>query len=437
MDIVIEVCLVIVMVQFGGMGIIYKNFSLEQQVVEVVKVKKFEVGVICDLIIVGLEIIICDVLVLIQVYNIFGVLVVGSDGLLVGIVIYCDMCFEIELDDLVCYIMIKKDCLIMVKEGVVFDEVLQLLYCNCIEKVLVVNDLFELCGLIIVKDIQKNIDFLNVVKDLLICLLVGVVVGVGGDIDCCVEVLVVVGVDVIVVDIVYGYLQGVLDCVSWVKKNFLNVQVIGGNICIGEVVLVLLDSGVDVVKVGIGLGLICIICVVVGVGVLQVIVIDLVVEVLQDCILLIVDGGICYLGDIGKVLVVGVLIIMVGGLLVGIEELLGEIELYQGCLYKSYRGMGLLVVMEKGLKDCYFQDVVIVDKLVLEGIEGCVLYRGLVGGIIYQLMGGLCVIMGYVGCVIIEDMCSKFKFVKISGVGQCESYVYDVIIIKELLNYCV
>jgi len=435
MDTVTEARLAIAMAQLGGMGIIHKNLSLEQQAAEVAKVKKFEAGVIRDPITVGPETTIRDVLALTQAHNISGVPVVGSDGQLAGIVTHRDMRFETELDDPVRHIMTKKDRLITVKEGAASDEVLQLLHRNRIEKVLVVNDSFELRGLITVKDIQKNTDFPNAAKDLSTRLLVGAAVGVGGDTDRRVEALVAAGVDVIVVDTAHGHSQGVLDRVSWVKKNFPNVQVIGGNICTGEAALALLDSGADAVKVGIGPGSICTTRVVAGVGVPQVTAIDLVAEALQDRIPLIADGGIRYSGDIGKALAAGASTIMVGGLLAGTEESPGETELYQGRSYKSYRGMGSLAAMEKGSKDRYFQDAATADKLVPEGIEGRVPYRGPVGGIIHQLMGGLRATMGYVGCATIDDMRSKPKFVKISGAGQRESHVHDVTITKEPPNY--
>jgi len=435
MDTVTEARLAIAMAQLGGMGIIHKNLSLEQQASEVAKVKKFEAGVIRDPITVGPETTIRDVLALTQAHNISGVPVVGSDGLLAGIVTHRDMRFETELDDPVRHIMTKKDRLVTVKEGAASDEVLQLLHRNRIEKVLVVNDDFALRGLITVKDIQKNTDFPNAAKDLSTRLLVGAAVGVGGDTDRRVEALVAAGVDVIVVDTAHGHSQGVLDRVAWVKKNFPNVQVIGGNICTGEAALALLDSGADAVKVGIGPGSICTTRVVAGVGVPQVTAIDLVAEALQDRIPLIADGGIRYSGDIGKALAAGASTIMVGGLLAGTEESPGETELYQGRSYKSYRGMGSLAAMEKGSKDRYFQDAATADKLVPEGIEGRVPYRGPVGGIIHQLMGGLRATMGYVGCATIDDMRTKPKFVKISGAGQRESHVHDVTITKEPPNY--
>jgi len=435
MDTVTEARLAIAMAQLGGMGIIHKNLSVEQQAAEVAKVKKFEAGVIRDPITVGPETTIRDVLALTQARNISGVPVVDDGGQLVGIVTHRDMRFETELDDPVRHIMTKKDRLITVKEGAASDEVLQLLHRNRIEKILVVNDEFALRGLITVKDIQKNTDYPNAAKDSATRLLVGAAVGVGGDTDRRVEALVAAGVDVLVVDTAHGHSQGVLDRVSWVKKHFPQVQVVGGNICTGEAALALLDSGADAVKVGIGPGSICTTRVVAGVGVPQITAIDLVAEALQDRIPLIADGGIRYSGDIGKALAAGASTIMIGGLLAGTEESPGETELFQGRSYKSYRGMGSLAAMEKGSKDRYFQDASSADKLVPEGIEGRVPYRGPVGGIIHQLMGGLRATMGYVGCGTVEDMRSKPKFVKISGAGQRESHVHDVQITKEPPNY--
>jgi len=435
MDTVTEARLAIAMAQLGGMGIIHKNLTVEQQAAEVARVKKFEAGVIRDPITVGPETTIRDVLALTQARNISGVPVVDDSGQLVGIVTHRDMRFETELDDPVRHIMTKKDRLITVKEGAASEEVQQLLHRNRIEKILVVNDAFALRGLITVKDIQKNTDYPNAAKDSATRLLVGAAVGVGGDTEQRVEALVAAGVDVIVVDTAHGHSQGVLDRVSWVKKRFPQVQVIGGNICTGEAALALLDSGADAVKVGIGPGSICTTRVVAGVGVPQITAIDLVAEALQDRIPLIADGGIRYSGDIGKALVAGASTIMIGGLLAGTEESPGETELFQGRSYKSYRGMGSLAAMEKGSKDRYFQDASSADKLVPEGIEGRVPYRGPVGGIIHQLMGGLRATMGYVGCANIEDMRSKPRFVKISGAGQRESHVHDVQITKEPPNY--
>ncbi len=434
MDTVTEARLAIAMAQLGGIGIIHKNLTVEQQAAEVAKVKKFESGVIRDPITVGPETTIREVLALTRASNISGVPVVDG-GQLVGIVTHRDMRFETELDDPVRHIMTKKDRLITVKEGAGADEVLQLLHRNRIEKVLVVNDDFALRGLITVKDIQKKTDNPNAAKDASTRLLVGAAVGVGGDTDQRVEALVAAGVDVVVVDTAHGHSQGVLDRVAWVKKNFPDVQVIGGNICTGDAALALLDAGADAVKVGIGPGSICTTRVVAGVGVPQITAIDLVAEALQERIPLIADGGIRYSGDLGKAFAAGASTVMIGGLLAGTEESPGETELFQGRSYKSYRGMGSLAAMEKGSKDRYFQDAASADKLVPEGIEGRVPYRGPVGGIIHQLVGGLRATMGYVGCATIEEMRTKPKFVKISGAGQRESHVHDVQIMKEPPNY--
>ncbi|MET3009335.1 IMP dehydrogenase [Stenotrophomonas koreensis] len=435
MDTVTEARLAIAMAQLGGIGIIHKNLSVEQQALEVAKVKKFEAGVIRDPITVGPETTIADVLALTRAHNISGVPVVDENGQLVGIVTNRDLRFESVLTDPVRHVMTKKDRLVTVKEGAGSDEVQQLLHKNRIEKVLVVNDDFNLRGLITVKDIQKKSDNPNAAKDAATRLLVGAAVGVGGDTERRVEALVAAGVDVLVVDTAHGHSQGVLDRVAWVKKHFPQVQVVGGNICTGEAALALYDAGADAVKVGIGPGSICTTRVVAGVGVPQITAIDLVAEALQDRIPLIADGGIRYSGDLGKAFAAGASTVMVGGLLAGTEESPGETELYQGRSYKSYRGMGSLAAMEKGSKDRYFQDAATADKLVPEGIEGRVPYRGPVGGIIHQLMGGLRATMGYVGCATIEEMRTKPKFVKISGAGQRESHVHDVQIMKEPPNY--
>lgn len=435
MDTVTESRLAVAMAQLGGIGIIHKNLTVQQQALEVAKVKKFEAGVIRDPITVGPETSIRDVLDITRAHNISGVPVVDENGQLVGIVTHRDLRFESVLTDPVRHIMTKKDRLITVKEGAASDEVLQLLHKNRIEKVLVVNDDFNLRGLITVKDIQKKSDNPNAAKDTATRLLVGAAVGVGGDTEQRVEALVAAGVDVLVVDTAHGHSQGVIDRVSWVKKNYPQVQVIGGNICTGDAALALYDAGADAVKVGIGPGSICTTRVVAGVGVPQITAIDLVASALQDRIPLIADGGVRYSGDLGKALAAGASTIMVGGLLAGTEESPGETELFQGRSYKSYRGMGSLAAMEKGSKDRYFQDAATADKLVPEGIEGRVPYRGPVGGIIHQLMGGLRATMGYVGCATIEEMRSKPQFVKISGAGQRESHVHDVQITKEPPNY--
>ena len=314
-------------------------------------------------------------------------------------------------------------------------EALELLHRFRIEKLLVVDGEGHCVGLITVKDIQKAVDNPNAAKDADEQLLVGAAVGVGGDTEKRVELLVAAGVDVIIVDTAHGHSQGVLDRVNWVKKTYPQVQVIGGNIVTGDAAKALEDAGADAVKVGVGPGSICTTRVVAGVGVPQITAIDMVAEALQDRIPLIADGGIRYSGDIGKALVAGASTVMIGGLFGGTEESPGEVELFQGRSYKSYRGMGSLGAMEQGSKDRYFQDSSDADKLVPEGIEGRVPYRGALGGIIHQLAGGLRATMGYVGCATIEEMRTKPKFVQITGAGQRESHVHDVTITKQPPNY--
>ncbi|NLW97998.1 IMP dehydrogenase [Luteimonas wenzhouensis] len=434
MDTVTEARLAIAMAQLGGIGIIHKNMTAEQQAAEVARVKNFEAGVIREPFTVDPTTTIGEVLRLTRARNISGVPVV-EDGQLVGIVTGRDMRFEKKLDDPVRNIMTKKDRLVTVKEGASDDEVIALLHKHRIEKVLVVNDDFELRGLITVKDIQKAQDNPNSAKDADEQLLVGAAVGVGGDTDERVAALVAAGVDVLVVDTAHGHSQGVIDRVAWVKKNFPKVQVIGGNIVTGDAALALMDAGADAVKVGVGPGSICTTRVVAGVGVPQITAIDMVAEALQDRIPLIADGGIRYSGDIGKALAAGASTVMIGGLFAGTEESPGEVELFQGRTYKSYRGMGSLGAMEKGSKDRYFQDASDVDKLVPEGIEGRVPYRGPLSGIVHQLAGGLRATMGYVGCATVEEMRTRPKFVRITGAGQRESHVHDVTITKQPPNY--
>lgn len=435
MDTVTEARLAVAMAQLGGIGILHKNMTAEQQAAEVAKVKKFESGVIRDPITVKPDTTIREVLALTRARNISGVPVVDESGQLTGIVTRRDMRFETELDDPVRHIMTKKDKLVTVNEGAADDEVLKLLHRHRIEKVLVVNGDYALRGLITVKDIQKKTDNPNAAKDSASRLLVGAAVGVGGDTEQRVEALVAAGVDVVVVDTAHGHSQAVVDRVAWVKKNFPQVQVIGGNIVTGEAALALYDAGADAVKVGVGPGSICTTRVVAGVGVPQITAVDMVAEALQDRIPLIADGGIRYSGDIGKAIAAGASTVMIGGLFAGTEESPGEIELFQGRSYKSYRGMGSLGAMEKGSKDRYFQDASDADKLVPEGIEGRVPVRGPLSGVIHQLVGGLRATMGYVGCASIEEMRSKPKFVVITGAGQRESHVHDVQITKEPPNY--
>jgi len=434
MDTVSEARLAIALAQLGGISILHKNMGVERQAAEVARVKNFEAGVIREPFTVGPETTIGEVLKLTRARNISGVPVVDG-GQLVGIVTGRDMRFEKKLDDPVRHIMTKKDRLVTVKEGASDDEVIGLLHKHRIEKVLVVNDEFALRGLITVKDIQKKSDNPNAAYDGGGRLLVGAAVGVGGDTEARIEALVAAGVDVVIVDTAHGHSQGVIDRVAWVKKRFPKLQVVGGNIVTGDAALALMDVGADAVKVGVGPGSICTTRVVAGVGVPQVTAVSMVAEALQDRIPLIADGGIRYSGDIGKAIVAGASTVMIGGLFAGTEESPGEIELFQGRSYKSYRGMGSLGAMEKGSKDRYFQDSSDADKLVPEGIEGRVPVRGPLSGVVHQLAGGLRATMGYVGCATIEDMRKKPQFVKVTGAGQRESHVHDVQITKEPPNY--
>ncbi len=435
MDTVTDARLAIAMAQLGGIGILHKNMSWQEQARAVEQVKNFESGIIREPFTVTPDTSIGEVLKLTRARNISGVPVVDADGQLVGIVTGRDMRFEKKLDDPVYNIMTRKEKLITVKEGASDDEVLEKLHRNRIEKVLVINDDFALRGLITVKDIQKKRDNPNAAYDPDEQLLVGAAVGVGGDTEQRIEALVDAEVDVIIVDTAHGHSQGVIERVAWAKKHYPKLQVIGGNIVTGDAALALMDAGADAVKVGVGPGSICTTRIVAGVGVPQVTAISMVAEALQDRIPLIADGGIRYSGDIGKALVAGASTIMIGGLFAGTEESPGETELFQGRSYKSYRGMGSLGAMEKGSKDRYFQDSSDADKLVPEGIEGRVPYRGPLSAVVHQLAGGLRATMGYVGCASIEEMRAKPQFVKVTGAGQRESHVHDVQITKEPPNY--
>ncbi len=435
MDTVSEARLAIAMAQLGGITILHKNMSVERQAAEVARVKNFEAGVIREPLTVGPETTIAEVLRLTRARNISGVPVVDDDGHLVGLVTGRDMRFEKKLDDPVRHIMTKKDKLVTVREGASDEEVLDLLHRYRIEKVLVVNEEFALRGLITVKDIQKKSDNPNAAYDSRERLLVGAACGVGGDTEQRIEALVAAGVDVVIIDTAHGHSQGVIDRVAWTKKRFPALQVVGGNIVTGDAALALMDAGADAVKVGVGPGSICTTRIVAGVGVPQITAVSMVADALQDRIPLIADGGIRYSGDIGKALVAGASSVMIGGLFAGTEESPGETELFQGRSYKSYRGMGSLGAMEKGSKDRYFQDSADADKLVPEGIEGRVPYRGPLSGVVHQLAGGLRATMGYVGCATIQEMRVKPTFVKVSGAGQRESHVHDVQITKEPPNY--
>ncbi|TAM97277.1 MAG: IMP dehydrogenase [Rhodanobacteraceae bacterium] len=435
MDTVTEARLAITMAQCGGIGIIHKNMTVERQAAEVRLVKKFEAGVIRDPLTVGPHTSIGDVMRITRSHNISGVPVVEEGNKLVGIVTSRDLRFEKKPDDPVKNIMTRKDKLVTVKEGAGEDEIIGLLHKHRIEKVLVVNDAFELRGLITVKDIQKAHDNPNSAKDSHERLRVGAAVGVGGETERRVEALAEAGVDVIVVDTAHGHSQGVLDRVEWVRKNYPDLQMIAGNIVTAEAARALRDAGVDAVKVGVGPGSICTTRIVAGVGVPQITAISMVADALKDEIPLIADGGVRYSGDVAKAIVAGASSVMLGSMFAGTEEAPGEIELYQGRSYKSYRGMGSLGAMQSGSSDRYFQEQAAADKLVPEGIEGRVPYRGPLRAIVHQLVGGLRASMGYCGCASIEEMRSKPQFVRVTSAGTREAHVHDVQITKEAPNY--
>jgi len=436
MDTVTESRLAISLAQEGGIGIIHKNMTIEQQAKQVAKVKKYESGVISEPITVSPDATIKEVVALTKDNRISGVPVVDGDDL-VGIVTARDRRFETQLDNPVSSIMTPKEKLVTVKEGADSEEVLSLLHKHRIEKILVVNDDFQLRGMITVRDMQKSDDFPNACKDDLARLRVGAAVGTGADTEDRVTALADAGVDVIVVDTAHGHSQGVLDRVKWVKKNFPQVQVIGGNIATATAARDLVNAGADAVKVGIGPGSICTTRIVAGVGVPQISAVYNVAQELKDTgVPLIADGGIRFSGDVAKALAAGAYSIMVGGLLAGTEEAPGEEILYQGRSYKSYRGMGSIGAMEQGSSDRYFQDKDAgAEKLVPEGIEGRVPYKGPLSAIVHQMLGGIRSSMGYVGCADLEEMRSKPEFVRISGAGMQESHVHDVTITKEAPNY--
>ena len=435
MDTVTEARLAITMAQCGGIGIIHKNMSIERQAAEVRLVKKFEAGVIRDPITVGPQTSIREVMQITRAHNISGVPVVDGEQL-VGIVTNRDLRFEKKPDDPVKNIMTRKDRLVTVKEGAEDEEVLALLHKFRIEKVLVVDDAFRLRGLITVKDIQKARDNPNACKDDHERLRVGAAVGVAGDTEQRVAALVEAGVDAIVVDTAHGHSQGVIERVRGVRRNFPKLSLIAGNIVTADAARALVDAGADAVKVGVGPGSICTTRIVAGVGVPQISAVDMVSKALVGSeVGLIADGGIRYSGDIAKALAAGADCVMIGGMFAGTEEGPGEVELYQGRSYKSYRGMGSLGAMEKGSKDRYFQDEADADKLVPEGIEGRVPYRGPLRSIVHQLAGGLRASMGYVGCATVDDMRARPQFVRITSAGRRESHVHDVAITKEAPNY--
>ncbi|MCB1735816.1 MAG: IMP dehydrogenase [Gammaproteobacteria bacterium] len=436
MDTVTEGRLAIAMAQEGGIGVIHKNLTAEQQAAEVRKVKKYESGVIKDPVTVGPEATVRDVLDLTRRFGISGVPVVDGEHL-VGIVTSRDLRFETHMDMPIKQAMTPKERLVTVREGASRDEVQALLHKHRIEKVLVVDDNFHLRGMITVKDIQKATDFPFAAKDDQGQLRVAAAVGTGAGTDERVEALVTAGVDAIVVDTAHGHSQGVLDRVRWVKQHFPDLQVIGGNIATAAAARDLVAAGADAVKVGIGPGSICTTRIVAGVGVPQITAVSNVAEELKGTgVPLIADGGIRYSGDVAKSLVAGAYSVMMGGMFAGTEEAPGEVELFQGRSYKSYRGMGSLGAMQKGSSDRYFQDKTTdANKLVPEGIEGRVPYKGALGVVIHQLLGGVRSSMGYVGAANIDEMRTKPEFVRVTGAGMRESHVHDVQITKEAPNY--
>jgi IMP dehydrogenase len=437
MDTVTESRLAIAMALEGGIGIIHKNMLIDDQAAHVRAVKRYESGVIHDPFTVSPNLSIGEVLDITRQHNISGVPVVDGNNL-VGIVTSRDLRFETRLDEKVSSIMTPKDRLVTVKEGAKKEEVLEKLHTHRIEKVLVVNDNFELRGLITVKDIQKATDYPNACRDSSESLRVGAAVGVGDGTEERVEALVAAGVDVVTVDTAHGHSRGVIERVSWIKKHYPDLQVIGGNIATGAAALALAEAGADAVKVGIGPGSICTTRIVAGVGVPQVTAVNNVVKALEGTgVPAIADGGLRYSGDISKVIVAGASCVMVGGLLAGTDESPGEVEIYQGRSYKSYRGMGSLGAMsgQQGSSDRYFQETTNKDKLVPEGIEGRVPYKGPLLNVITQLTGGIRASMGYTGCATMEEMRTKPEFVRVTNAGMAESHVHDVQITKEAPNY--
>ena len=436
MDTVTEARLAIAMAQEGGIGILHKNMPPKAQAAQVAKVKRFESGVVKDPITISQDMTVRDVLTLIRTHKISGLPVV-DDSKVVGIVTNRDLRFETRLDQSVKDIMTPRERLVTVKEGASSEEAMSLLHEHRLERVLVVNDNFELRGLITVKDILKSSEHPNACKDELGRLRVGAAVGVGEGTEERIELLIDAAVDVIIVDTAHGHSQGVLDRVRWIKKKFPKTQVIGGNIATGDAAKALLDHGADGVKIGIGPGSICTTRIVAGVGVPQITAINNVATVLAGKgIPMIADGGIRYSGDIAKAIAAGADSVMLGGLFAGTEEAPGEIELYQGRSYKTYRGMGSIGAMQQGSSDRYFQDDEdSAEKLVPEGVEGRVPYKGSVIQVMQQLMGGLRSSMGYLGCPSIDDVKKRAEFVEITSAGIRESHVHDVQIVKEAPNY--
>ena len=438
MDTVTESRLAIALAQEGGLGVIHKNMSIERQAREVLMVKKFESGMVRNPITVTSDMTIREVIDLTRAMGISGVPVVDGEET-VGIVTHRDLRFETHLDAPVSKVMTPQDKLVTVRDGADDEEVLGLLHKHRIEKVLVVGDNYRLQGMITAKDFQKAKDFPLACKDNSGALRVGAAVGTGGDTDERVEALIGAGADVVVVDTAHGHSKGVLDRVRQVKADYPDVQVIGGNIATGAAAEALAEAGADGVKVGIGPGSICTTRVIAGVGVPQISAVAEVAEALAGTgVPLIADGGIRYSGDIAKAIVAGAHCVMIGGLFAGTEESPGEVELYQGRSYKAYRGMGSVGAMgqSEGSADRYFQDATAeLEKLVPEGIEGRVAYKGGMVAIVHQLIGGVRAAMGYTGSASIDEMRVKPQFVRMTGAGVVESHVHDVSITKEAPNY--
>ncbi len=440
MDTVTEARLAIAIAQEGGIGIVHKNFSPRQQAAEVARVKRYESGLLRDPITITPDVTVRQVVALSRQHGVSGFPVLEGKTV-VGIVTNRDLRFETRLDAPVREIMTPRDKLIWVREGTSLDEGKTLMHRHKLERVLVVNDAFELRGLMTVKDITKQTDFPNAARDALGKLRVGAAVGVGDGTEERVELLVKAGVDALVVDTAHGHSAGVVERVRWVKRNYPQVDVIGGNIATGAGALALVEAGADAVKVGIGPGSICTTRIVTGVGVPQIMAIDSVVKALAGSgVPVIADGGVRFSGDLAKAIAAGADSVMMGGAFAGTEEAPGEVILYQGRSYKSYRGMGSLGAMQQGSADRYFQDngadtASSSAKLVPEGIEGQVPYKGSVVGIIFQMAGGLRASMHYCGCAGIAEMQQKAEFVEITSSGIRESHVHDVQITKEAPNY--
>ena len=438
MDTVTESGLAIALAQEGGIGIVHKNLTIQEQAEQVRRVKKFESGVVKDPITIDHTATIAELIELTRAHGISGVPVM-KNGDLAGIVTRRDLRFETDTSQSISAIMTPRNQLVTVKEGAASDEVQHLLHKHRIEKILVVDDAGVLKGLITVKDFDKAESFPHACKDRFGQLRVGASVGTSTDTDERVDALVASGVDVLVVDTAHGHSLNVLNRVRWIKENFPSVDVIGGNIATADAARALVDAGADGVKVGIGPGSICTTRIVTGMGVPQISAVSNVAEALAEAnVPLIADGGIRFSGDISKSLVAGAYSVMLGGMFAGTEEAPGEVELYQGRTYKSYRGMGSIGAMaqKQGSSDRYFQDSSVgSEKLVPEGIEGRVPYKGPVSAIIHQLMGGVRSSMGYAGCASINEMRTKPQFIRVTSAGMSESHVHDVSITKEAPNY--